>query len=237
MNAGTSPIKQPASFASIVVARLFASLLFAFFASSSAAVAQSNDDASGATSKQRDNIVVIGDSLSAAYGIAVEDGWVALLQLRLDQQYPAQFHVINSSISGDTSANGLKRLPRLLNEYQPIVVIVELGGNDGLRGLSLKKLRENLSDMVALSAAEGANSLLVGVQIPSNYGAAYTRGFTQSFETVADEHGAGLVPSLMAGFEPQLDHFLDDRIHPNERAQPLMLDNVWPGLEPLLLLP
>ncbi len=182
---------------------------------------------------QQGKLLVIGDSLSAAYGIDVEEGWVALLSDRLAAEgYPLQ--VINSSVSGDTSANGLSRLPTLLADYQPAIVIIELGGNDGLRGLSLKELKSNLTQMVEQSQAAGAQVLILGVQIPSNYGAGYTRLFSDTFVQVANAGSTALVPSFMSGMETSIELFQDDGIHPSAKAQPLLLDNTWAELKPLL---
>ena len=182
---------------------------------------------------QQGTLLVIGDSLSAAYGIDVNEGWVALLSDRLAAEgYPLR--VINSSVSGDTSANGLSRLPTLLADYQPAIVIIELGGNDGLRGLSLKELKSNLTQMVEQSQAAGAQVLVLGVQIPSNYGAGYTRLFSDTFVQVADEGSTALVPSFMSGMETSIELFQDDGIHPSAKAQPLLLDNTWTELKPLL---
>ena len=182
---------------------------------------------------QQGTLLVIGDSLSAAYGIDVNEGWVALLSDRLAAEgYPLR--VINSSVSGDTSANGLSRLPTLLSDYQPAIVIIELGGNDGLRGLSLKELKSNLTQMVEQSQAAGAQVLVLGVQIPSNYGAGYTRLFSDTFVQVADEGSTALVPSFMSGMETSIELFQDDGIHPSAKAQPLLLDNTWAELKPLL---
>jgi len=186
-----------------------------------------------AATPERDKLLVIGDSLSAAYGISVDDGWVALLADRLKaEDYPID--VVNSSISGDTSANGLSRLPTLLEDYQPTIVIIELGGNDGLRGLSLKNLKSNLSQMVTESQAVGASVLILGVQIPSNYGAAYTRLFAESFVQVAEAGNTSLVPFFLSGMETSLELFQQDGIHPSAEAQPLLLDNTWQELKPIL---
>lgn len=190
-------------------------------------------NARAADSDQLRKLLVIGDSISAAYGINVSDGWVALLDDRLTAEgYPLE--VVNSSVSGDTSANGLSRLPTLLADYEPAIVIIELGGNDGLRGLSLKNLRANLQSMAEQSQAAGADVLLLGVQIPSNYGAAYTGLFTKTFSQVAEDTNSSLVPSVMDGMQGSIDLFLDDGIHPSAEAQSLLLDNVWSELEPML---
>ncbi len=178
-------------------------------------------------------LLVVGDSLSSAYGIATEEGWVA----RLDHQLQGTRHeieVVNASVSGDTSANGLGRLPALLDDHSPGIVIIELGGNDGLRGLSIKKLNENLTLMTEMAIDSGAQVILLGMQIPSNYGAAYTRLFSDTYEKVAKETNAGLVPFFLEGLQSSAEWFQSDGIHPNEAAQEVMLDNVWDVLEPLL---
>ncbi len=186
-----------------------------------------------AETAERGKLLVIGDSLSAAYGIDVDEGWVALLDERLRSEgYPLD--VVNSSVSGDTSANGLSRLPTLLDDYKPAIVVVELGGNDGLRGLSLKELKSNLAQMVEQSQAAGAEVLILGVQIPSNYGAGYTKLFAKTFAQVAEEGSASLVPSFLSGMETSLELFQDDGIHPSAKAQPLLLDNTWTELQPIL---
>lgn len=178
-------------------------------------------------------ILILGDSLSAAYGMAVKDGWVALLQHKIDgTRYTVD--VINASVSGDTSANGLTRLPALLEEYSPAVVILELGGNDGLRGLSVKKLKQNLVQMTESAQALDAKVIILGMQIPSNYGAAYTRLFSRSFVDAAEMTDALLVPFFLEGLETGLEWFQSDGIHPNENAQEIMLNNVWDTLAPVM---
>jgi len=181
-------------------------------------------------------VLVVGDSLSAEYGIARGSGWVALLQQRLQGHKPA-YEVINASISGDTTAGGRARLAALLSQHRPSHVLIELGGNDALRGLPLAMTRENLRAMVQASKKAGARVLLVGMQMPPNYGAAYGRDFTGSYETVAQEEKVGLVPFLLAGVADRPDAeawFQADRIHPLAKAHPLMLEQVWKGLAPLL---
>ncbi len=178
-------------------------------------------------------LLVIGDSLSAAYGMAVEDGWVAKLAHRLDGTRH-QYVVINASVSGDTTANGLSKMPSLLDEYQPAIVLIELGGNDGLRGLSLKKMKQNLIDMSQMARDSGAAVLILGMKIPSNYGAAYTRLFSKTFVTAAQDSNAGLIPFFLEGLERSMDWFQEDGIHPNEKAQSIMLDNVWTPLTTLM---
>jgi acyl-CoA thioesterase-1 len=178
-------------------------------------------------------LLVVGDSLSAAHGMAGTDGWVALLEDRLATRgFPHE--VINASISGETSGGGLNRLPGLLERHDPAIVIIELGGNDGLRGLPLATLRDNLDAMVAGAREAGATVLVAGVRLPPNYGHHYTEAFTEVFETVAAEHGVVLVPRLLEDVDESRRLMQPDGIHPTAEAQPIMLDNLWPALEPLL---
>lgn len=142
--------------------------------------------------------------------------------------------MINASISGDTTSSGLTRLPALLKEYQPAIVLIELGGNDALRGLSLDMTRDNLTEMITLSQAAGANVILAGMQIPPNYGPAYTKQFRDMFPAVAQQTKAYLIPFLLAGLELDRSLFIEDGIHPAEHAQPILLDNVWTVLEPVI---
>lgn len=179
------------------------------------------------------SVLIIGDSLSSAYGLAIKDGWVARLDYRLEGTRH-NFDIINASVSGDTTANGLSRLPALLDQHSPDVVIIELGGNDGLRGLSIKKLTENLTLMTDMAMDAKADVIILGMKIPSNYGAAYTRLFSSSFEKVATDTDARLVPFFLEGLQSSTDWFQADGIHPNKAAQDVMLDNVWTVLEPLL---
>jgi acyl-CoA thioesterase-1 len=178
-------------------------------------------------------VLVVGDSISAAYGLPAGTGWVDLLATRLKERGYAQ-RVINASISGDTTAGGRARLPTLLAQHRPGIVVVELGGNDGLRGGDLKATRENLDAMVAAAAREGAKVLLVGMRLPPNYGPAYTREFDALFAAVAAARKVPLVPFFYEGFGEKNELFQPDRIHPTVAAQPLLLDNLWPKLEPLL---
>lgn len=177
-------------------------------------------------------ILVVGDSLSAGYGISAEQGWVSLLARRLkDQGFPHR--VVNASISGDTTAGGLSRLPAALDKHQPAIVLIELGANDGLRGLPVAKMKTNLHALLALTQAKKAQPVLFEMRIPGNYGAAYTAQFTKAFGEVA----AGktpLVPFFLLSIATDTRWFLDDEIHPNAAAQPLLLDAVWPTLKPLL---
>jgi acyl-CoA thioesterase I len=178
-------------------------------------------------------LLVVGDSLSAAYGMNVQSGWVALLQERLAREKP-DYRVVNASISGDTTANGLARLPGLLAEHKPAVVILELGGNDGLRGLSLAQMKHNITAMVAKARTHGARVLLIGMRLPPNYGNYYTERFQRVYREVADEQRVALAPFLLAGIATHERLMQPDRMHANARAQPKMLENVWPHLRPLL---
>jgi acyl-CoA thioesterase I len=190
--------------------------------------------AAGVSAKgQAATILVFGDSISAGFGINPERGWAALLQSRLKSEgYGDQ--VINASVSGETTEGGLVRLPRALALHHPGIVIIELGGNDGLRALPVDQMRANLAQMAALCAAAGARVLLLGMQIPPNYGPQYTQQFTSSYGSVARDKDLPLVPFLLNGIalNPQL--MQADGIHPNELGQPKLLDNVWPALKPLL---
>ncbi|HET6598999.1 MAG TPA: arylesterase [Burkholderiaceae bacterium] len=183
-----------------------------------------------------ETILVVGDSLSAEYGLKRGTGWVALLQARLAQRHPG-VSVVNASISGDTTAGGRSRLAGLLATHKPSIVILELGGNDALRGLPLDTTRANLAAMTRAAEASGAKVLIVGMQVPPNYGRQYAEQLSALFGVVAKAEGAALVPFLLKGVAdgPHADAmFQADRIHPKEAAHPIMLDNVWPVLEPLL---
>ncbi len=182
-------------------------------------------------------ILVLGDSLSAEYGLPRDTGWVKLLADRLASAAGGggKYSVVNASISGETTSGGRNRLPALLKQHAPAIVVIELGGNDGLRGLPLAALRDNLQAMISASRAAGARVLLIGMDIPPNYGAEYADRFARTFGDVARAQKVALVPFLLKGFADQLDYFQADRIHPNERAQPRMLDNVWPALHPFLV--
>ncbi len=181
-------------------------------------------------------LLVVGDSLSAEYGLARGTGWVALLEQRLAREKIAAT-VVNASISGDTTSGGRSRLPTLLAQHKPTHVLIELGGNDALRGLPLDMTRDNLVAMVRSAKAAGAKAMLVGMQVPPNYGARYTQDFAALFGQVAKAEGAALVPFLLAGVadSPRAAQlFQPDRIHPNAEAHPIMLGNVWPVLRPWL---
>jgi acyl-CoA thioesterase-1 len=179
-------------------------------------------------------ILVFGDSVSAGYGLEhVEQGWVALLQTRLRQQEYG-YQVINASVSGETTAGGLARLPRALMLHQPKIVILELGGNDGLRALPMAQMRSNLVRMVDLASAAGAKVLLLGMRMPPNYGPAFTEQFRSSYTDLARDKKLPLVPFLLNGIALFPNLMQADGIHPNELGQPKLLDNVWPSLAPLL---
>ncbi len=178
-------------------------------------------------------ILVLGDSLSSAYGLAVEAGWVQLLQNRLDE-HNAAYRVVNASISGDTSNGGAARLPSALEKHAPDVVIVELGGNDGLRGLPLTVTRANLQRIIVASQAAGARVLLLGMRLPPNYGPAYNDAFHAIYGQLADQYRVGRVPFLLDGIGGVDEMMQADNIHPRAEAQAIMLENVWPHLKPLL---
>lgn len=176
-------------------------------------------------------ILVVGDSLSAAYNMPLHSGWVELLRQRIEPSH----RVVNSSISGDTSAGGIARLPQALDTHKPDIVILELGANDGLRGLSLKQMKRNLADMIRLAHSSGAEVLLAGMELPPNYGPVFNQRFRQIYTELASEERISLIPFFLDDVAGK-DHLIQpDGLHPNERAQPMILDNVWPHLEKLLL--
>ncbi|CAH1043888.1 arylesterase [Halomonas sp. TD01] len=179
---------------------------------------------------QRPTLLVMGDSLSAAYGIEQERGWVTLLAERLE----GEAQVINASISGETTSGGAQRLANIIGQRQPDIVLLELGGNDGLRGLPPTQMRSNLANMIEQSQQAGADVLLLGIDIPPNYGQAYRDAFTGVFHSLADEYDVSLVPFLLEDVALNGQLMQDDGIHPTAEAQPIILDNVWPALEPLL---
>lgn len=178
-------------------------------------------------------ILVLGDSLSAEYGIARGTGWVSLLATKLQTEVPGM-QVINASVSGDTTAGGRSRLPGLLQQWRPAVVVIELGGNDALRGLGLENTRANLEAMIEACRTVNARVVLVGMQIPPNYGADYASRFAGLYQELAKRHQTGLVPFLLKGIADAPDSakwFQPDRIHPREQAHPRMLSNVWPEIK------
>jgi acyl-CoA thioesterase-1 len=192
--------------------------------------------AAGAAGAGTPVILVVGDSMSAEYGLKRGTGWVALLEQRLASE-KVRAKVVNASISGDTTSGGRSRLAALLKQHKPTHVILELGGNDALRGLPLAMTEDNLSFMTAEAQKAGAKVLLVGMQVPPNYGSDYAQRFSGLFEKIAKQRKAAHVPFLLKGVADGPDPtklFQRDRIHPLEEAQPLMLDNVWPELKKLL---
>ena len=178
-------------------------------------------------------VLVLGDSLSAGYGIDTERGWVARLAERLERT-GRPHRVVNASVSGETTAGGLTRLPALLDRHRPAVLVIELGANDGLRGWDFSVIHDNLTRLVVQGREAGARVLLIGVRLPPNYGASYTDGFQAVFMRVAAEQGVPLVPSLLKGVAEDWGQMQADGLHPTAEAQERILDNVWPTLEPLL---
>ena len=178
-------------------------------------------------------ILVFGDSISAGYGLPLEQGWVELLRTRLKVQGYG-YQVVNASVSGETTAGGLARLPRALELHHPSIVILELGGNDGLRGLPIAQMRTNLTQMTTLSTAAGAKVLLLGMRMPPNYGPEYTKQFAMVFSDLATEKKISSVPFLLTDIALSPALLQADDIHPNAQGQPILLDNVWPTLKPLL---
>lgn len=178
-------------------------------------------------------VLVVGDSISAGYGLAPGQVWVSLLEAKLREE-KLPHRVVNASISGDTTAGGRARLPALLKEHRPAVVVIELGGNDALRGQPLAASRANLDAMVQAAQAAGAKVLLLGMRLPPNYGSAYVQQFDAMFGDVAKARKVAIVPFLFEGFGDDMAYFQPDRIHPTREAQPKMLATVWPALRPLL---
>ncbi len=178
-------------------------------------------------------VLVLGDSLSAGYGIDTERGWVARLAERIERA-GLPHRVVNASVSGETTVGGLTRLPALLDRHRPAVLVIELGANDGLRGWDFAVMRENLTRLVVQGREAGARVLLIGVRLPPNYGASYTDGFQAVFMEVAAEQGVPLVPTLLKGVAEDWSLMQADGLHPTAEAQERLLDNVWPTLQPLL---
>jgi len=205
----------------------------AFAALSLAANAANADAAETPAAQGKPTIVVLGDSLSAEYGLPRDTGWVNLLRERLAKER-FDYSVANSSISGDTTSGGRARLPAVLNRLKPAVVVVELGANDALRGVPLATTEANLRTIVEQSQAAHAKVLLIGMYVPPNYGPYYSQNFHGVYEELSKEKKVPLVPFLLAGIENKPAMFQADQIHPTVQAQPLLLDNVWPNLKPLL---
>jgi acyl-CoA thioesterase-1 len=203
---------------------MFRRFLLPFVLVLSAAASAAADDAA---------ILIVGDSLSAAYGMEIGESWPSLLQQRLDQDGHA-YRVFNSSITGETTEGGRTRLPKLLEKHAPAIVIVELGGNDGLRGLPLEVTRDNLSAMIEMSQVAGARVLLAEMRIPPNYGRAYTEAFNGAYTVLANQYSVVLVPFLLQAIALEPGMMQSDGVHPTAAAQPVILDQVWRELEPLL---
>lgn len=189
--------------------------------------------ASPAIAKQK--ILVFGDSLSAAYGLDEKSGWVNLLQKKLAESHP-DYKVINASISGETTSGGANKIKQTLELHQPDIIIIELGGNDGLQGLSLKSMRQNLTQIIEEAKRHQTKTLLVGMKIPPNYGIKYTKDFNEMFKLLSQQFQTAYVPFLLEGIGGNPALMQQDSIHANASAQPMILENVWPSLEPLLAL-
>jgi acyl-CoA thioesterase-1 len=187
----------------------------------------------GATANDNQSILIIGDSLSAGYGIEEEQSWVVLLRNRLnDEGYGYQ--VVNASISGDTTGGGLRRLPRALDRHEPRIVLIELGGNDGLRGTPIHVIRDNLGSMIELAQEAGARVILAGMEMPPNYGTTYTGAFSRMYPELAQDYDTAFIGFFMKNVALNPNLMQPDGIHPNAHGQPVLLDNVWPDLERLL---
>lgn len=178
-------------------------------------------------------LLIVGDSISAGYGVDVSKGWVKLLEQRLVDNH-FDYQVVNASVSGDVTSNGVARLPALLEKYQPDIVVIEMGGNDGLRGTPPKIIQQNLTEMVVLAKQQQAKVLLIGIQLPPNYGPQYLERFMAVYPAVAKEQQVAWLDSIVknTGGKPEL--MQADGVHPNEQGQPIMLDDVWGELLPLL---
>lgn len=183
--------------------------------------------------KAQSTLLVLGDSLSAAYNIPADQGWVQLLEQRLHQR-DAQWQVVNASISGETSGGGAARIEQLLQNYQPAVLIVELGGNDGLRGLPIGQFRENMTTIINQARQSDVKVLIAGIQIPSNYGPLYRRRFEAVYTELSERFHVPLVPFLLAGIALNPELMQNDGIHPTAQAQPRIIENLWPFLAPLM---
>ncbi|MCH7331793.1 arylesterase [Acinetobacter modestus] len=176
-------------------------------------------------------ILILGDSLSAGYGIDAKQGWVNLLQQRLDQQYPKQHKVVNASVSGETTSGALARLPKLLQTYQPEIVVIELGGNDGLRGQPPQMIQKNLAQLVQLSQKQQASVLLFGMKIPPNYGTAYSSAFEKNYKVISQQYKVKLLPFFLEGVAGHKNLIQNDQIHPNAKAQPILLNLAYPYIK------
>lgn len=176
-------------------------------------------------------ILILGDSISAGYGIDPKQGWVQLLQKRLDQQYPKQHKVVNASVSGETTSGALARLPKLLQTYKPNVVVIELGGNDGLRGQPPQMIQKNLDQLIQLSQKQKAQVILFGMKIPPNYGAAYSKAFENNYKVASQKYQVKLLPFFLDGVAGQKQLMQNDLIHPNSQAQSKLLNLAYPYIK------
>lgn len=178
-------------------------------------------------------ILILGDSLSAGYGLQANESWVSLLEAKLKKDN-LDYTVANGSVSGATSTDGLQKLPDLLKTYQPQILVVALGCNDGLRGSSLLLLRNNLSEIINMAKTKDIKVLLIGFRIPNNYGSAYTDGFAAVYPELSKKYDVPLVPFMLNGFATDLSYFQNDHLHPTAAAQPKILDNIWPYLKNII---
>ena len=179
-------------------------------------------------------VMILGDSISAGYGIQLQQGWVALLQQRLNQQFPNTHKVVNASVSGETSSGALARLPKLLQTHKPQLVVIELGGNDALRGQPPQMIQNNLAKLIQLSQKANAKVLLLGMKIPPNYGTAYSTAFENNYKVLSQRYNVKLVPFFMQGVAGNAKLMQVDLIHPNAAAQPILLKNVYPLIKAAL---
>lgn len=186
-----------------------------------------------AANAENPKILIVGDSLSAAYGIPQQQGWAALLQKKL-QLKSYRYDVVNASMSGETTSGGASRINTALQKIKPTIVVLELGANDGLRGLPVNEMITNLSNIIRQSKQSGAKVLLIGMQIPPNYGPKYSEAFSQSYQRLSHEHKIPLVPFMLKNIAVQPDLIQQDGLHPNALAQPMILENIWPQLKLLL---
>ena len=176
-------------------------------------------------------IMIVGDSLSAGYGIQPQQGWVHLLQKRLEQQYPKQHKVVNASVSGETTSGALARLPKLLQTHRPDVVVIELGGNDGLRGQPPQMIQKNLANLILHSQKAKAKVVIFGMKMPPNYGSAYSKAFENNYKVVSQQYKVKLLPFFMEGIAGNKQLMQKDLIHPNAKAQPILLNNAYPYIK------
>ena len=176
-------------------------------------------------------IMIVGDSISAAYGMQAEQGWVYLLQKRLDQQYPKKHKVVNASVSGETSSGAVARLPKLLKTYKPQIVVIELGGNDGLRGQSPLLIQKNLANLIQQSQQAKATVVILGMKIPPNYGTAYSQAFEKNYTIVSQQYKVKLMPFFLTGVAGNKNLMQSDLVHPNAKAQSILLNNAYPYIK------